>query len=304
MAITVNFNFPRVIRSAAQRRLVRSSDGDTTVIEQPIRMVSCDTPEKSGYAGKPETSQPKLDKCRQRLQDGFYNKLPQELRDYLFAKLTNTAAQLHIEAGEHASAAFGQLLATRLTRPDGTTRKVATIPTGEIIDSHGRMLAYIAPWFAGSQSDPMPPPTDPRRRTVNLDMIANGWAAFFPIYPSLPKNSDMDLAIADAKAAWDGNRGAWTLHSGRNLLLGYEYRMCIKLGEAKKDEAGNIVPDANLNPRDFIDEAFQRSCVNLETMKEMGLFGFHAVPPWARLWFWWKDRKLARKHLGLPAQND
>ena len=68
MAVTVNFDFPRVIRSAAPRRLVRSSDGDTTVIDQPIRMVSCDTPEKSGYAGKPEVSQPKLNRCRQRLQ--------------------------------------------------------------------------------------------------------------------------------------------------------------------------------------------------------------------------------------------
>jgi endonuclease YncB( thermonuclease family) len=246
MAVIVNFNFPREIRSAQPRRLVRSSDGDTTVIEQPIRMVSCDTPEKSGYAGKPEVSQPKLDKCRQRLQGGFYNALPQALRDYLVARLTNTAAQRHIEAGERASEAFGQLLATRLTRPNGTTRSVATIPTGEIIDSHGRMLAYIAPWFTGSQSDPLPPPNDPGRRTLNLDMIATGWAAFFPIYPSLPKNSDMNLAIAEAQAAWDGNRGAWTLPSGRNLLLGYEYRMCIKLGEVKKDAAGTIVPDQNL----------------------------------------------------------
>ena len=304
MAVTVNFNFPREIRSAQPRRLVRSSDGDTTVIEQPIRMVSCDTPEKSGYAGKPEVSQPKLDRCRQRLQGGFYDELPQALRDYLVARLTNIAAQRHIEAGERASEAFGQLLATRLTRPNGTTRSVATIPTGEIIDSHGRMLAYIAPWFTGSQSDPLPPPNDPERRTLNLDMIAKGWAAFFPIYPSLPKNSDMNLAIADAQAAWDGNKGAWTLPSGRNLLLGYEYRMCIKLGEVKKDAAGNIVPDQNLNPRDFIDEAFQRSCVNLQIMTEVGLFGFHAVPPWARLWFWWKDRKLALQHLGLPAVND
>jgi endonuclease YncB( thermonuclease family) len=304
MAVTVNFNFPRVIRSAEPRGLVSSTDGDTTVIAQPIRMVSCDTPEKSKYAGKPQVSQPKLDRCRQRLQGGFYNALPQPLRDYLVAKITITAAERHIEAGERASAAFDQLLETRLTLPDGTKRSVATIPTGEIIDSHGRMLAYIAPWFTGSQSDPLPPPNDPERRTLNLDMIANGWAAFFPIYPSLPKNSDMNLAIAEAQAAWDGNKGAWTLPSGRNLLLGYEYRMCIKLGGVKKDAAGNIVPEQNLKPQDFIGEAFQRSCVDLQTMKEVGLFGFHSVLPWARLWFWWTDRKLARQHLGLPAVND
>src|SRR5262245_13206296 len=93
-------------RSAQPRRLVRSSDGDTTVIDQPIRMVSCDTPEKSGYAGKPQISQPKLDTCRPPAPPG-------------------RVSQLHIDAGEHASEAFSKLLATRLTRPNGTTRSVA-----------------------------------------------------------------------------------------------------------------------------------------------------------------------------------
>jgi endonuclease YncB( thermonuclease family) len=57
MPITVNFNLPRMDRSAQPRRLVRATDGDTTVIEQPIRMVSCDTPEKGHYAGNPPVRQ-------------------------------------------------------------------------------------------------------------------------------------------------------------------------------------------------------------------------------------------------------
>ena len=74
-----------------------------------------------------------------------------------------------------------------MTKPPGSKRKTAVIPTGEIIDIYGRLLAYIAPWFDGGQNDPLPPIGDPRRKTFNLDMIENRWAAFFPIYPSLPK---------------------------------------------------------------------------------------------------------------------
>ena len=70
MSVTVDFNFKGKSRRATSRKLNRISDGDTPVIEQPIRMVSCDTPEKAGYAGKPNKSQPKLDKCKQRLENG------------------------------------------------------------------------------------------------------------------------------------------------------------------------------------------------------------------------------------------
>ena len=71
MSIQVNFNFQRNIRAATAKKLIKTSDGDTPLIEQPIRMVSCDTPEKSHYAGKPEISQPKLDRCKQRLENGY-----------------------------------------------------------------------------------------------------------------------------------------------------------------------------------------------------------------------------------------
>ena len=54
------------------RQLARTSDSDTPVIDQPVRMVSVDTPEKQHYAGLPPTAQAKLDRCRQRLQDGTY----------------------------------------------------------------------------------------------------------------------------------------------------------------------------------------------------------------------------------------
>ena len=67
MSIHIHFNFKRNIRAATSKKLIQTSDGDTPLIEQPIRMVSCDTPEKAHYVGKPEISQPKLDRCKHRL---------------------------------------------------------------------------------------------------------------------------------------------------------------------------------------------------------------------------------------------
>jgi endonuclease YncB( thermonuclease family) len=184
MSVQVNFDFKRDIRSATSKKLIQTSDGDTPLIEQPIRMVSCDTPEKAPYAGKPE-----------------------DLRIYLTERLTNDAAEKHISAGNAATKIFTDLLEQRLTKASGSKRRTAVIPTGEIIDTYGRLLAYIAPWFARGPNDPLPPLDDPKRRTFNLDMIENGWAAFFPIYPSLSQNRDMNKAISAAEVAWNNKRG-------------------------------------------------------------------------------------------------
>jgi endonuclease YncB( thermonuclease family) len=282
---TVHFQLPTNSHSAEPRTLLRNADGDTPYIEQPVRMVSCDTPEKAQYAGGPAVSQPKLDTCRQRLQGGFYNTLPQTLRDYLIGKLGATAAADHIGAGYDASAFFEQSLADRLTKPDGSRRKLGVIPTGEVIDRYGRLLAYIVPWFADTAADPLPPSGDPRRLTFNLTMIDSGWAAFFPVYKSLPKDADMNLAIAAAESAWDNKRGIWEEY-GVNVLLAYEYRMCIKLGTAG-------------TATDGIAQAFQRVCVDLRKLKNVGLFGFADVPPPYRLWVWNDDIAEATSALGL-----
>lgn len=282
---TVNFGYARMIRPAQPKKLSRVSDGDTPVIEQPIRMVSCDTPEKAGYAGKPEVSQPKLDKCRERLENGFYDELPQRLRQYLIRKLTPDAAQRHIEAGNEATNVFNTILEERLTQSNGTKRNVAVIPTGEIIDRYGRLLAYLAPWFSGSKTDPRPLRDDPARRTLNLDMIENGWAAFFPIYPSLPSNEDMNLAIRAAELAWQEQKGMWKAY-GRDLLLGYEFRACIKLGTARTAALG-------------LSLAFQRICVDLRNLKTVGKYGFYRVPPCYRLWVWGEDIDKAQQDLSL-----
>ncbi len=281
----VNFTFTRNRRSATAKRLLRTSDGDTPVIEQPIRMVSIDTPEKAQYAGRAEIAQPKLDLCRQRLANSFYDDLPEALRNYLSSKLTADAAEKHIKAANDATNVFNDLLEERLTRPNGSKRRLATIPTGELIDGFGRLLAYVAPWYGGGQSDPVPPRDDPRRYTFNLNMIASGWAAFFPIYPSLPSNRDFNLAIAAAETAWTEKRGAWAAY-GEDLLLAYEYRACIKLASADDPSKG-------------IEKAFQRVCVDLRTLTIVGLYGFYDVPPCYRLWIWEEDLAAAIENLNL-----
>lgn len=285
MPPVVDFNLPANAQRPQSRQLFRTSDGDTPVIEQPVRMVSCDTPEKAGYAGLPPTSQPKLDRCRERLQNGFYAALPAGLRNYLIARLGPEAAADHIEAGNSASAVFDGVLDTRLTRPNGTKRPVAVIATGEIVDRYGRMLAYLAPWFSNAPSDPLPPAGSPARRTFNLEMIELGWAAFFPVFGSLPKDADMNLAIAAAEAAWLGQLGAWA-DFGPEFLLAYEYRACIKLGTADTAAEG-------------IAAAFQRHCVDLQTLTNVGPFGFDQVPPPYRLWIWADDVAEATDALGL-----
>lgn len=73
---TVSFQLSPTTLVSSAKRLLRTSDGDTPVVEQPIRMVSCDTPEESGYAGWPEKAQPKLDERRARLTGKYYPDIP------------------------------------------------------------------------------------------------------------------------------------------------------------------------------------------------------------------------------------
>lgn len=279
---TIHLEFTRAAtRAPAARTLLRHSDADTPLVEQPLRLVSCDLPEKGSYAGRPETAQRRLDECRARLKGGFYRGvLPKGLRNHLIDKLDESAAARHIAAGERASAEFDALLERRLLRDDGSRRELAVMPCGERIDRRGRLLAYLAPHFG---DEPLPSRGDARRRTLNLEMIASGWAAFFPIHPSLPSNADLALAVDEAETAWRKKRGAWD-EFGRGLLLGYEYRACIKLAAAQSPEEG-----ANA--------AFERGCIDLRDGHDVGLHGWWDVPPPFRLWYWQHDAQRARADL-------
>ncbi len=146
------------------------------------------------------------------------------------------------------------------------------------------MLAYIAPWFAGTKRDPLPPRNAPERRTLNLELIEEGFAAFFPIYPSLPTPADLQRALRAADRAWRERRGVWRTQ-GDDVLLGYELRACVKLARAATPAAG-------------IADAFQRGCIDLRTMANTGPFAFGKIPPSHRLWYWNADAREALLSLG------
>jgi endonuclease YncB( thermonuclease family) len=286
----VDLGFVGPSRPVNDHRFLEVTDGDTPNIAMAVRMVSIDTPE-SQLGGNPVTAQATLERAKARLQDGTYNALPAELRDYLIGRITSNAAERHLAAGKAAAQAHTDMVNTRLALPDDEQRKMAVIATGELVEGNGRLLAYTAPWFAGTKGDPLPPRDDPRRRTFNLEMVAAGWAATFVIYPSIPPRSDLNQLIREADTAWNEQRGAWK-HAGQDLLLGYEYRACLKLGVKNLGE-----------PAEAIDEAYQRVCVDLRTLTEVGLYGYHRVPPAYRLWFWQKDIRRARNDLLIRPQS-
>ena len=174
--------------------------------------------------------------------------------------------------------------------PNGSRRWVAVIPTGELIDRYGRLLAYLAPWYAGPPNDPLPPPTDPGRRTFNLDMVDAGCGALFLIYPSLPRNNDLNLLLAAAEAAWTEKRGAWA-EFGENLLLGYEFRAAIS----------SASPSSTTRPpRSPTPTSGTVSTCGISAW--VGKFDYFGVPPSQRLWIWENDLAQAKLDLALSDQ--
>lgn len=289
MAIT-NYKLPPPAFNVSPKKDIGAPDGDTIKIEQPLRMVSCDTPEKEKPFGKAATVQPKLNKCKQRLQQNFFPAIPKGLAKYLAGKITADAAKRHINAGKDASAHFEKIKDAALNKPNGKRRKVGVLPSGEVIDRNGRMLAYVMTYF----EKPLPPKNDPARRTYNLVMVEDGWAVFFPIWPSLPKDpKDFEIIYKAAKKAWSSKKGMWKTY-GSKLLLPYEYRLLMKL---------SVEVTAEKTADDITKGAFQRLCVDLRNMKLVGKFDFYKVPPGDRFWIWeedWKKNKASIKNaLGI-----
>jgi endonuclease YncB( thermonuclease family) len=284
MSIT-NYKLPPPSFNVSPKKDIGGPDGDTIKIEQSLRMVSCDTPEKEKPFGKAATAQPKLNKAKLHLQSGVFPLLPKGLIKYLTDRITKDAASRHINAGKDASDHFEKVKDKALNKPNGKRRKVGVLPSGEVIDRNGRMLAYVMTYF----EKPLPPKNDPSRRTYNLIMVEDGWAVFFPIWPSLPKDpKDFDIIYKAAKKAWTNKKGMWNKY-GVNLLLPYEYRLLMKL---------SVEVTAEKTVKEIMDGAFQRLCVDLRTMKLVGKFDFYKVPPSHRFWIWetdWKKNKAQIK---------
>ena len=161
------------------------ADGDTPYIRMPIRMLGIDTPE-TNYpgVGSPANSDARLQELATWIQQGDAP-VTNALGTHLIPRLnTGIAGTLLKQQGEAAKAAFKQALAARLTRPSGSSRSMYLHAADEHFDHYGRLLAYVAPSYTSAELAAM---SRHQRRTFNLEMVENGWAASLLIYPSLPK---------------------------------------------------------------------------------------------------------------------
>ena len=155
-------------------------------------------------------------------------------------------------------------------------------------------------------------------------MLENGHAAHFPIYPSIPKSTDWNLAVNASKNAWENKLGQWADDSGGpNVLLAYEFRAALDLGapllKARKGgqrkkwyedtiaeglaEKDALISDGwdftEISYGDMVADAFSRHCVDISNWQHVGVQEYHTVEPWARLWIWADDLVIAKNDLGI-----
>jgi endonuclease YncB( thermonuclease family) len=206
-------------------KLTRITDGDTPFIEMPIRMLSIDTPEVH-YPGtqKPSAHDATLAELGKGLLWGKYPKLPRLLAKHLGERLDATAGTRQLEQGERSRIEYERILAERMKTKSGRgTRKLFLRSSAEMFDAHGRMLGYVAPSYDADELRTM---SLLDRRTFNFQLVEEGWAAPFVIYPSLPKPADLTLFRGAARTARTEKRGHY---ADSKTLAGYEFRFCVKL---------------------------------------------------------------------------
>jgi len=271
------------------QKYLRATDGDTPYISMPVRMLGIDTPEVH-YPGnrKPSHQDGNLAQLAAWIDEG---KAPinDGLAEHLKPKLaTGTAGTLQEQQGKSATDKFKELLEEKLTRPDGSKRRVYLHSADEAIDRYGRFLAYLAPSYSATELASIPYED---RCTFNLMMIDSGWAASLAIYPSLPKHRDLVRFQEAAKDAYENRRGAW---ADPMMLTGYEFRMCYNLYDVtKKLVAGNKV--SSRERYGWV----KRYCLDMTTREMFFPQDYYRVKPYNRIFVWSEDAVEAIANLNL-----
>ena len=267
------------VDSLGKKRFLRVTDGDTPYISVSIRMLSIDTPEVH-YPGnqKPSKQDPNLAQLAAWVQQG---KAPvrRELGDYLRPKLaTGKAGTLQEEQGEQATTVFKKMLDKKLTRPNKLRRRLFLRAADAHFDQYGRLLAYMAPSYTRKELESM---SRKDRATFNLLMVETGWAATFPIYPSVPGYPDLVLLREFGKDAFDNKKGAW---ADPMTLTGYEFRMCVRLYQiTKKLLSGRRLSSAEKYGW------ITRYCVDMTTREVFYPQDYIKVKPFNRIFIWPDD---------------
>ncbi len=275
-----------------RKRFLRVTDGDTPYVSFSIRMLSIDTPEVH-YPGNQDPSHhdERLAELAEWIRQGSAP-LDDGLAAHLHPRLaTGRAGTLQKEQGEAATQAFERLLDARLLRPSGRRRAVFLRTADQPFDQYGRVLAYMAPSYSRSERERM---SRRERATFNLLMVESGWAASFPIYPSLPRHPDLVLLREAARQAVEERRGAW---ADPAMLTGYEFRMCHRLWEVtRRLRRGMRLSDAERSGW------VHRYCVDMTTREILDPADYHRVAPHDRLFVWPEDvpEAVARLNLEPP----
>lgn len=275
--------------SLGQKKYLRATDGDTPYVSISIRMLSIDTPEVH-YPGnqKPSRQDGNLAQLAQWINAG---KAPisSGLAQYLQPKLaTGTAGTLQEQQGEKATDEFEKLLDEKLTRPSGSKRRVFLHSADQPFDQYGRLLAYMAPSYTAQELASM---AYKDRATFNLLMIESGWAATFPIYPSIPKYYDLMMLQEVAKDACDNHKGAW---ADPMTLTGYEFRMCVRLYQVTK----KLVDGKKLSSSELY-SWISRFCVDMTTREIFFPQNYCKVAPYNRIFVWSDDAAEATARMNL-----
>ncbi|MFY9269128.1 MAG: thermonuclease family protein [Candidatus Manganitrophaceae bacterium] len=277
------------LNTLGTNKLVRITDGDTPYVSMSIRMLSIDTPEVH-YPGNsdPSLHDEKLVELADWIQTG---KAPihSGLAAYLHPKLaTGSAGSLQKQQGDAATEEFQRLLDAKLTRPNGEKRSLFLRTANRPFDEYGRLLAYVSPSYTQTELASLSPR---ERATFNLMLIESGWAASFPIYPSLPRYTDLTLLQEVGKEAQEGGKGAW---SDPMMLTGYEFRMCFKLWEVTK----KLVKGEKMTTKEkygWID----RYCADMTTGEIFFPQEYYRVSAYNRIFIWPQDVTEAVGKLNL-----
>ena len=278
--------------SLSDNVFLRASDGDTPFVSMSIRMLSIDTPEIH-YSGSPSRQDAPFVQLAGWLQAG---KAPvhDDLAAYLHPRLvTGDAGTRHEAQGNAAAQHFQKLLDEKLNfnldgTPRQTPRKLFLWTSNEKFDQYGRLLAYIAPKYTAKELSQL---TRAQRATFNLLMVQDGQAASFIIYPSLPRQSDLELMVDGAQAAFENKQGVW---ADALALTGYEFRLCVRLFQiTEKLENGENLSSAERGAW------IERYCFDLTTREIFYPQAYFRVPVYNRAFIWPRDVTDAVGRLNL-----
>jgi endonuclease YncB( thermonuclease family) len=269
--------------------LVDVTDGDTPNLRLPVRMLSVDTPEVTARTDQRAQA---IDQEFAQLAEWIEQDrapISRPLAQFLLSKLTTgRAGRLQLQQGRDASTFAKQRFQERLTRPDGSQRKLFVRIADSPFDNNGRLLAYIAPNYSEKERRTL---TRAQRATFNLDLVEAGHAAPFVIYPSIPGEFDLPLLLEAASGAVSEPRGIW---ANPETLLAYEYRAMEKLFRVTR----KIVNNQPLKPGEARSWR-ERYCVDMRTRSLHGPEDYFGIAPEYRLWIWPHDLNEAIARLNL-----